>query len=545
MDDDQDVISFNYFHKNFIDPSHPDPFSDNIGSRNDCELNHITVNEDEICELLDNLDPNKSAGDDGVHPKVLKECSKQLCTPLQIIFQLSLDSGIVPKSWKVATVTPVHKAGPKNLSENYRPISITSQMSKLLEKIVRKHLLGHLEDTNILSNHQHGFCNKRSCMSNLLETFEDITVLIDSGIPVDEMFMDFRKAFDKVSHERLLYKLDKMGVRGNILLWIESFLHERVQRVKVNGSLSSWGKVTSGVPQGSVLGPILFLAFINDLTSLLSTNCKLFADDAKLYSRVDTPSDIAKLQKDINACLEWANQWGMEFHPDKCKVIHFGHKNTQNTYNLGSDKLTSVKEAKDLGIKVSDDLKWTKHITMCVKKANRMIGLIKNTFTYMDKDMFLVLYKSLVRPLLEYCPQVWSPYMVKDITALEKVQRRATKIVPEISDLPYEDRLQHLGLFPLQQRRQRGDMITVFKILNGMVDIKQEKLCPYHPGNQHTRRHNHQIIGTISKTDMRKNSFSQRIVLPWNMLTEHIVTSTTIDSFKARYDKAYLGNYIN
>ena len=143
---------------------------------------------------------------------------------------------------------------------------------------------------------------------------------------------------------------------------------DRKQRTKVGQSYSTWANVTSGVPQCSVLGPILFLAFINDLPSLLSTNCKLFADDAKLYSRVDTPSDIAKLQKDLNACLEWANQWGMEFHPDKCKVIHFGHKNTQNTYNLGSDKLTSVKEAKDLGIKVSDDLKWTKHITMCVKK---------------------------------------------------------------------------------------------------------------------------------------------------------------------------------
>ena len=242
-------------------------------------------------------------------------------------------------------------------------------------------------------------------------------------------------------------------------------------------------------------------------------------------------------------CLDWANQWGMEFHPDKCKVVHFGRKNTHSIYNLGPDQITAVTETKDLGITVSDDLKWAKHISTCVKKANRMIGLIKNTFTYMDKDMFITLYKSLVRPLLEYCPQVWNPHMLKDIESLEKVQRRATKIVPELHDLQYEDRLKHLGLFPLQQRRHRGDMITVYKILNGMVDMDREILCPSHHGNRHTRRHNLKIKGNISKTDIRKNSFTQRIVLPWNMLHQDIVTSPTIDSFKARYDKAYLDQF--
>ena len=177
-----------------------------------------------------------------------------------------------------------------------------------------------------------------------------------------------RRPFDTVSHERILYKLDKLGIRDNLLLWIESFLSDRHQRVKVNGSYSSWTYVSSGVPQGSVLGPLLFVAYINDLPSLLATNCKLFADDAKLYGRVDTLSGQEKLQKDLDTCWNWAEQWNMIFHPDKCKIIHFGKSNEKHLYNIGPNIIYPVADTKDLGIVVSEDLKWAKHISMCTKK---------------------------------------------------------------------------------------------------------------------------------------------------------------------------------
>ena len=200
---------------------------------------------------------------------------------------------------------------------------------------------------------------------------------------------------------------------------------------------------------------------------------------------------------------------------------------------------------KDLGITISNDLKWAKHIAICVKKANRMIGLIKHTFSHMDKDMFLCLYKSLVRPLLEYNPQVWNPYMVKDISSIEKVQRRATKLVPELHDMPYDDRLKNLSLYSLQHRRERGDMITVYKILNSLVDTDRYKYCPPHISSQTTRSHSLKVKGIISRTEVRRNFFTQRIVLPWNTLNSVTVESPTLDCFKARYDRERLSQYAN
>ena len=442
-------------------------------------------------------------------------------------------------------MTPLYKSGLRKYPENYRPISITSQIGKLLEKIARKEMMKHLMENNLLSDHQHGFCDKRPCATNLLETFEDITSLVEEGIPIDELFMDFQKAFDKVSHERLIYKLDKLGIRNTLLLWVESFLSDRFQRVKINGSYSSWSYVSSGVPQGSVLGPLLFVAYINDLPSLMTTNCKLFADDAKLYGRVDTLLNQEELQKDLDACWHWANEWNMVFHPDKCKVIHFGTKNERNIYHIGPNIIHRVSDTKDLGIIVSEDLKWAKHISMCTKKANRMVGLIKHTFSFMDKDMFLVLYRSLIRPLLEYCPQIWSPYYNKDINMLEKVQRRATKLVPSLYDLPYDQRLLHLGLYPLKDRRQRGDMITVYNLINGRINMNVGKVCQFNTGCTATRSHNYQLQGQICRTEMRKNSFSQRIILPWNQLDPYTVLAPSVNSFKERYDKAHLSQYLS
>ena len=541
---DRDAINLNYFMRTFVDPEHPKPFDETKESTSTTNiLEEINISVDDVYEVLKGLNPNKSAGEDGMHPRVLKECASELAYPVYKLFSMSLSLGTLPKSWKSATVTPIHKDEDRSKAENYRPISITSQLGKALEKIVRRSIMTHLTENNMLSKHQHGFCEGKSCLTNLLEALDDITNLIDDGIPVDEVFLDFRKAFDRVSHERLLYKVHQMGIEGKLLQWISSFLSDRKQRVKVNNSYSGWESVTSGVPQGSVLGPILFIIYINDFPLLLKNSCKMFADDAKLYGKVEDITDKESIQSDLQQCVQWANEWLMEFNKKKCKVIHFGTKNQHFDYHMDGYNLTHIEEEKDLGIIVSHDLKWNKQVTTSAKKANKMLGLIKNTFTYMNKEMFNVLYKTLVRPHLEYCPQVWSPYLTKDIKILENIQRRATKIVPEIWNLSYEDRLKELKLFPLKERRLRGDMISTYKMLNGLMDVDREQLVPIH-GNPSTRSHNQQLKGKIVKGNMRKNFFTQRIILPWNNLSTDTISSETVTTFKGRYDKEVLGHYI-
>ena len=201
-------------------------------------------------------------------------------------------------------------------------------------------------------------------------------------------------------------------------------------------------------------------------------------------------------------------------------------------------------EEKYLGVTIKNNLKWESHIANCVKKGNRMIGMIKKTFTYMNKDMFNSLYKALVRPMLEYCTQIWNPHLEKDIIALEKVQRRATKIVPQLNKLPYEERLDALKLYPLKDRRMRGDMIAVYKMMNGLIDVNRDVILPMvNNPKAGTRSHNQQLKGKPVKTESRKCFFTQRIVLPWNTLSPDTVNSTSVNMFKARYDNEKLSRY--
>ena len=406
-----------------------------------------------------------------------------MSVPLAILFQKSLDEGICPDEWKCANVTPIHKKGDRTEPSNYRPVSLTSQICKVLESIIRDEIMKHLTRNNLLNDAQHGFRERRSCLTNLLETLEQWTEILDEGDCIDVAYLDFRKAFDLVSHEHLIYKLTKYGINGKILNWIKDFLSNRKQRVVIRGKESSWRDVTSGVPQGSVLGPILFLIFINDLPTELLSKLSLFADDSKLFSRIianknnTNPGGTdggASLQGDLDRVVEWAKKWKMEFNVDKCKVMHLGHNNPRGTYNMGEKQLEVTEEERDLGVLIDRELDFGKHIRTVVGKANSTLGLIRVSFACMNKTMFLNLYPALVRPLLEYCVQVWSPYKRKYIKLLEGVQRRATKLVPQITDLSYDDRLKALGLTRLVDRRVRGDMIETYKIISGKENVNRE-----------------------------------------------------------------------
>ena len=383
------------------------------------ELCDIDITETDVMKLLEKLNTAKSPGPDGIHNKVLFELRNTLCLPLTRFFNLSLKQGSVPKCWKEANVTPLFKKGNKHAAENYRPVSLTSTVCKLMERIVKKKVMEHMENNELFSIHQHGFRSGHSCVTQLLEVIEIWSKAIDNKDNIDVIYLDFRKAFDSVPFERLLIKLTAYGIGGNVLNWIKSFLNDRRQRVIINGTTSKWADVVSGVPQGSVLGPSLFLLYINGLPDTVRNLVKIFADDTKLFAVANDDDNCASIQTDLNSLSKWSDTWQLRFNAAKCKRMHIGQNNQHHQYfmqeNGMATTITEVTEEKDLGVTFSNDFKFSKHIVSAVKKANRVLGVVKRTFTYIDRDMFLQLYKTLIRPHIEYGSVIWSPYLKKRI----------------------------------------------------------------------------------------------------------------------------------
>ena len=370
---------------------------------------------------------------------------------------------------------------------NYRPVSLTSQLGKMCERVIREVLVDFVERNQLIKESQHGFRKGKSCLTNLLDFLENVTNLVDKGIPVDVIYLDFQKAFDKVPHQRLLYKLRKFGVSEQVTRWIKVWLENRRQRVVIQGEYSDWETVWSGVPQGSVLGPILFILFIDDIDEDVISKVWKFADDTKLMGRVDDEESRGTLQLDLSRMFGWSKDWMMLFNADKCGVMHIGAKNEREELRLDGALLKELSEEKDLGVIVQNDLKVNKQCIKAANSANRMLGMIKRNFVCKDKDVIMPLYKTLVRPHLDYCVQAWRPHLVKDVTRLEKIQRRATKMIRGCEKLDYEGRVERLGLTRFEMRMRRADLIEVFKIMNGLEGIDEKKF--FERSTRDTRGH--------------------------------------------------------
>ena len=351
---------------------------------------------------------------------IVKTCNFHICN-LYMIKDfvnrknlVTLRTGKVVSKWKLANVTPLFKKGDKSNPGNYQPISLTSVVCKLMESILRDKIVEFLEKNNIIRDSQHSFRNRRSCLTNLLDFLHDIYEMYEEGRAVDIIYLDFQKAFDKVPHRKLLNKVESHGISGHIHRWISDWLCDRKQRVVLNEKFSDWRNVSSGVPQGSVLGPILFLIYINDLDEDVKCKISKFADDTKIANRVISLSQQQELQNDLNTLGEWAVNSQMFFNVDKCKVLHIGNRNVQANYTMNGKHLAKVEQEKDLGVVISSDLKPSKQCSEVVKTANKLIGFIGRSFEFRTEEIILNLYNALVRPHLEYCVQCWSPYYKKD-----------------------------------------------------------------------------------------------------------------------------------
>lgn len=531
----------------------------------DTFLDEIKIEKQDVKKILKNLKTDKSCGPDEVHPYILQKLADLISTPLTMIFKQSLQTGIVPKIWKEGIVSALFKKGNRSLAANYRPITLTSVVCKVLERLIVVKIVQHLTKNNLQNPHQHGFTIKKSTMTNLIEALNIWSEALSHGLSLDIIYLDYEKAFDKVPHQRLLRQLSRFGIKGQTLNWIKDYLSARTQKVRLNGTLSSQTTVLSGVPQGSVLGPALFLIFVADLSPLIKNFISFYADDTKLFSYIldskdhmHTPESI---QNDINTLTAWSEKMQMSFNAEKCHTLHLGNKNPKTNYTLAkminikqstsSIKYTlhfytleEVDEEKDLGVLVDKNLNFKSHISKKISKANSMLYLIKNSFKFLDKQIFTMLYKSLVRPHLEYVSPVWNPITSREIKKLEGVQRRATKMVPELTNLPYTERLKALNLPTLQYRRLRQDLIFIYNYVNQNLILDthtycktcrtpQDMLTPVTSGSR-----GHPYRYTIQRhPGIRRKFLTSRAIPQWNKLQAETVTAPNINLFKSRLKK--------
>ena len=496
-------------------------------------LSTIIVTEQMVRDRLKEQKPGKSAGPDGIHSRVVVETQEQLVRPLTMIFNKSLKEGVVPNSWKEAEVVPIFKKGKRDDPGNYRPVSLTSICGKIMEKIVRKEIVDNLERNEIISDVQHGFVQGKSCQTQLLTVTEEWTRWMEERKPFYCLYFDYKKAFDSVSHMRLMRKIENCGIIGQVQRWIKSFLQGRRQRVRVGEAVLGWKKVTSGIPQGSVLGPTLFVLFINDLPQVVESPVALFADDTKVFREIQSDEDRQKLQQDIDELLIWSKKWQLPFNESKCKVMHYGKTNRKADYNLGGVNIKEVSEEKDIGVTFDQQLSFGTNASKVVAAANSRLGLINRHFRHLDTKPFMNLYKTLVRPKLEYCMTVAQPVFKKDKEKIERVQRRATKLVKGMENKVYSERLEELKFPSLEYRRKRADVIQTYKIMNNIDIIDGKKF--FKPCKEvRTRGHSKRVEKTQCKSLVRRNAFSQRMANDWNALPDAVVMSGSINQFKAR-----------
>ena len=516
-----------------------DAGKEDLYGANKCDNNMegISLSTEDIMKRLGDLNVFKSSGPDMLHPRVLKEVREVIALPLKIIFEESLISGVLPLDWRSGNISPIFKKGSKTRVENYRPISLTCVVCKILESIIRDKLVKHMKDNNLFSVRQYGFIKGRSTVSQLLKILDKWTDYLENGGQIDAIYTDLEKAFDKVPHRSLLNKLRWYKIDNNVISWIGSFLTNRLQRVRLEDSFSSWAKVLSGIPQGTILGPLLFLIYINDIMDVCKeSELFVYADDAKLFSHINSAKDVITLQNDLNVMNNWIKEWSLKLNIDKCRIVSYGRSSNiiKYDYFIGNAIIERTESITDLGVVFDQQLKFGLHIREKVNKAYARLGIIKRNFKCMSIEVFCLLYKAMVRSQLEYANSVWNPHNKEDIEIIEKVQMRATKLVESVKHLSYEDRLKKLGIPTLKYRRLRGDLIEVFKIITNK-DNNSNCILTLHK-DLVTRGNRYKLYQKHVNYDLRKYFFANRIITVWNSLPDNVVSSSSVNLFKNRLD---------
>ena len=510
------------------------------------QLDQLVAKEEDVLDLIQ-TSKCTGPGPDRFKPEVVKHLAYQMTHPITVIINKCLqDPCSIPDKWKVAKVVPKYKRGDRYSVGNYRPISVTSYICKLMERLVVAHIDKSFVEGGVLTKYQHGYKHGRSSTTNLLASLDVCTEWLSQGLAVDIVYLDLAKAYDSVPHVRLLKILDDLGVHGRLLSWIERFLIGRQQYVEMHGEKSDLRNVISGVPQGSVISNLLFMIFMNNLPTLVGSEIFMYCDDVKLVAPVIRSANgtyKSALQADIVALNKWATEMQMSFGVKKCKVLHLGKNNPKLSYVIQSNtgaylKLEAVETHVDLGVHIDTQLKFTDHCNHVFEETMERILLMKQKFTFISSEVLKTVFCQDIRGKIEYATCVYSPVLKIDEDVIEFIQKRA---VMAIHDMPttwgYSTRLKKLGLPTLKFRRKRADLIQFYRYYNNSDKLmKSFRLVP--------GRHSCTVFTRELLAPVRENFFFERAARDWNRLSEDTVTCTNVNDFTASLDAELEGEHM-
>lgn len=470
------MVFANYFNSIYLQDNDKSVHNDILNNMPNIDIHSFT--EEDIKRSISQLKNKMTAGHDQIPSFLVKDCSGVFIKPLTFLFNLALRTSVFPDCWKLARVCPVLKSGDISDITNYRPITILPNFSKVFEISLYNRIYPSVNKS--LSIYQHGFMEKRSTVTNLALITQDISETIDAQGQVDVVYTDFSKAFDTISHTIIILKLMDFGLSSNLINLFTSYLNNRVQYVAYNGFRSDVYTATSGVPQGSNLGPLLFLLFIDDLTKSIDCHKLLFADDLKIYFDINNINDCIFLQSQINSLEEWCNTFKLKLNESKCKVISYSRKKEPiiYKYQLNNQILNREYSTKDLGILFDNKLHFSEHISNLGATCSKTLGfIIRNCKSFNNELALKTLYYSLVRSKLEYGSLIWYPLYENHSMILESVQRKFLKFLAFRNDGVYPGRgynheilLSRFDVPSLQSRRIMNSVTFLYNLLHNKID---------------------------------------------------------------------------
>ena len=530
----QTAEAFNqYFHSVFSTSDYVLPSIDKLPTPPQ-QIHTLEVQPHDVCSVIDSLRINKSYGCDDISPDLIKLCAEPLLSVLTQLFSQCLVHSSIPNTWKIHKIIPIYKKGDRSQVTNYRPISLLCTTSIILEKIIYRKILDHIR-THI-SARQFGFLANRSCLLNLLESYSKVSSSLDRLSTTHAIYLDFSKAFDTIPHHELLFKLWRFGITGTLWLWFRTYLIDRQHFVQINNTKSNHLTVVSGVPQGSVLGPLLFLIYINDLPDVIQySEVHLFADDTKLI--LDVLDFCPRmLQEDLQAMYDWCQEWKLQLNPDKCQMICFTNRHSDcnsSQYLINNQTVQESTSIRDLGIAIDKSFTFENHYKTICAKAYKTLHLIRRTMNLHQATVHTKrqLYLSLIRSKLTYCSQLWRPHLVKHCMMLENVQRRCTKIITNDYTSDYKTRLQQIDLLPLMYWYDLQDILYLIKCFQNPPDnINIFDHIAFTTSSTRSSSNNKLVI-RYARTTSARHFFFHRVVRLWNAMP-HINLNLPFNSIK-------------